>query len=376
MIVLKKTSILSLILILLASFSLPPVTVNAEDSKENQEVDAALKQIFADRAQTLIDQQTERIKGFYLSQQTLSKNAYHNESNRTVYINAWAAKRAVKLVKANSSIRIIRRNVNGDTAKVSLVQSLKLSYVYLNEVFPPQSFGIGTRHFMTLKKINGSWKIAREWYLDPLDENPDKIADSPDGLAPSVKPTATVSGKSRRYNRSRAIAYADKYAGTAWGAGNQHRYNRKYLDYTGKGGDCTNFASQAVGDPEEGGGLPMKSGWRYFYPTGGTQTWVQTDAFRNFLLRSGYGNMVAKGTYKEVVAPSRKYTHGAISQLQAGDLIGYIMHRNDTDHFSVITGFDEYGYPLVNSHTADRYRVPFDLGWDKYTKYELIHIRD
>ncbi|MFF2911857.1 amidase domain-containing protein [Paenibacillus sp. NPDC057934] len=376
MIVLKKTSILSLILILLASFSLPTATVNAEESKANQEVDAALKQIFADRAQTLIDQQTERLQGTYLTQQTLSKNAYHNESNRTAYINAWAAKRSIKLVKANSSIRIIRRNVSGETAKVSLVQSLKLSYVYLNEVIPPQSFGIGTRHFMTLKKINGSWKIAREWYLDPLDENPHKIADSPDGLAPSVKPAAAVSGKSRRYNRSRAIAYADKYAGTAWGAGNQHRYNRKYLDYTGKGGDCTNFASQAVGDPEEGGGLPMKSGWRYFYQTGGSQTWVQTDAFRNFLLHSGYGNMVAKGTYKEVVAPSKKYANGAISQLQAGDLIGYIMHNNDTDHFSVITGFDEYGYPLVNSHTADRYRVPFDLGWDKYTKYELIHIRD
>ncbi|NUU63515.1 amidase domain-containing protein [Paenibacillus agri] len=375
MIVLKKTRILSLILILLTSFSLPSAMVNAEESKENQEVDAALKQIFADRAQTLTDQQTERLKDVYLTQQTLSKNAYHNESNRTAYINAWAAKRSVKLVKANSSIRIIRRNVNGDTAKVSLVQSLKLSYVYLNEVIPPQSFGIGTRHFMTLKKINGSWKIAREWYLDPLDENPDTIADSPDGLAPSVKPASAASGKSR-YNRSRAVAYADKYAGTAWGAGNHHRYNRKYLDYTGKGGDCTNFASQAVGDPEEGGGLPMKLGWRYFYQTGGTQTWVQTDAFRNFLLRSGYGTMVAKGTYKEIVAPSRKHAHGAISQLQAGDLIGYILKHNDTDHFSVITGFDEYGYPLVNSHTADRYRVPFDLGWDKYTKYELIHIRD
>lgn len=25
---------------------------------------------------------------------------------------------------------------------------------------------------MTLKKINGKWMIYREWYLDPLDENP------------------------------------------------------------------------------------------------------------------------------------------------------------------------------------------------------------
>ncbi|MDT2264397.1 hypothetical protein P7H17_02880 [Paenibacillus larvae] len=39
-------------------------------------------------------------------------------------------------------------------------------------------------------------------------------------------------------------------------------------------------------------------------------------------------------------------------------------------------GHDAKGYPLVNSHTADRYRVPFDLGWDKSTKYLLIHIND
>ena len=49
--------------------------------------------------------------------------------------------------------------------------------------------------------------------------------------------------------------------------------------------------------------------------------------------------------------------------------------QGDVDHFSVVVGYDNQGYPLVNSHTADRYRVPFDLGWDKHTKYLLIHIQ-
>lgn len=373
----KKIWIIAVFLLVLAlcDGDAPLVALAHTDSGSINEVQVALKDIFTGRAQVLINQNSRLLNHYYLTDQAAGRNAVQNEQRRTRYVNAWASKRSIKLVKAHSDFRIIRTNVQGDTAKVSVVQSLKISYAYINKTIPEQSFGIGTRHFMTLKRTRGSWMIAKEWYLDPLDENPDKIAESPGGQAPSVKPEPLASGKTR-YNRARAVAYADKYAGAAWGAGNRHRYNRKYLDYTGKGGDCTNFSSQVLGDIDEGGGLAMRAGWRYFYGSGGTQTWVQTDAFRNFLLYSGYGTMVAKGTFSEIVTPTSRYPLGAASKLQIGDLVGYILKHNDTDHFSVITGFDLGGYPLVNSHTADRYRVPFDLGWDEHTKYELIHIRD
>ncbi|WP_438431855.1 amidase domain-containing protein [Gorillibacterium sp. sgz500922] len=217
--------------------------------------------------------------------------------------------------------------------------------------------------------------MKREWYLDPLDEDPNKIAEGVDGTAPAVK-AIHEEPAGKRYNRDRAVKYANKYAGAAWGAGNRHRYNKKYLDYTDKGGDCTNFASQVIGDSEEGGGLPMINGWRSVNRSGGTRLWVQTDAFRHFLQASGYGRLVAQGDFHEIVTPTRNHPEGAISKLRPGDLIGYVLDNNDTDHFSVVVGFDDYGYPLVNSHTADRYRVPFDLGWDRQTKYQLIHIRD
>jgi len=31
------------------------------------------------------------------------------------------------------------------------------------------------------------------------------------------------------------------------------------------------------------------------------------------------------------------------------------------EHLAVVVARDSRGYPLVNSHTADRYRVPWDL---------------
>ncbi|UVI33412.1 amidase domain-containing protein [Paenibacillus spongiae] len=278
------------------------------------------------------------------------------------------------ITKATSEIRIVRIKFSTDIAKVSFVQSLKLSYVYDDRNLPEQSMGIGTRHAVVLKKMGARWFVSSEWYLDPLEENPNLIPESVDGYAPAKVPRPGLS-LGRHYNRQRAVAYANKYAGIAWGAGNNHRYNPRYLDYTGKGGDCTNFASQVIGDIKEGGGLRMSQGWRYYYPKGGSQSWVQTDAFKNFLIRSGYGTVIANGHYSDLLKPSKKYAHGAISRLMPGDLIAYVM-KGDVDHFSIVVDFDDNGYPLVNSHTADRYRVPFDLGWDKHTKYILIHMKD
>ncbi|MEF2967157.1 amidase domain-containing protein [Paenibacillus sp. M1] len=347
--------------------------VLAKRNKPKDEVEVYLKHVFDKRADVLVNQKISDLEADYLTNK-VSRNALFNEFRRVKYINTWAAIRAIKLIDADSEIRIVRTKVTDETAVVSIVQSLKISYDYLNEIVPVQSFGIGTRHFITLKKSEGEWKIAREWYLDPLDENPDKIAETKTGVAPSVKTKVDWDG-GKKFNRKQAVAYANKYAGLAWGAGNNRRYNQYYLDYTSRGGDCTNFASQVIGD-KKGGGLPMTSNWRYGKHSGGTQYWVRTDSFSYFLTRSGYGKLVGKGDFQHIVEPTKEHPQGAIARLLPGDLVGYIIDGNDVDHFSVIVGFDDYGYPLVNSHTADRYRVPFDLGWDRYTKYVLIHIND
>ncbi|MBE1442777.1 amidase domain-containing protein [Paenibacillus sp. OAS669] len=343
-----------------------------QGSGVKDEVTVFIQQLYKDRNSLLIHQQPEAIQKYYNQTESASRYAYQMELKRAKYIQTWAKKRGVRMVSAEPVIRIVRIKKNDSLATVSLVQSAKISYEYESHHLPPQSFGIGTRHALTLIKERDEWIVKKEWYLDPLEENPDLIPDSPAGF-PQLAPHHEASQTKGRYNRERAVAYANKYAGLAWGAGNNNRYNRKYRDYTPLGGDCTNFASQVLGDAKEGGGLPMSNIWRYH--GGGSQSWVQTDAFERFLLYSGYGRLIGKGTFTEVTRPSDKHPHGAIAKLQPGDLIGYVLD-GDTDHFSIVIGVDANGYPLVNSHTADRYRVPFDLGWDRTTKYILIHIND
>ncbi|MGG3279137.1 amidase domain-containing protein [Paenibacillus solani] len=337
------------------------------------EIKKYMNELFAVRSNFLVNK-TANMTKYYDQAHSSSRNAYRVEEKRKTYLNTWADYRGIHFTDSQSKIRVTRIQVEGDTAKVTLAHSQKLSYIYVDQVLPPQSFGIGTWHAVTLKKKNGNWTVFKEWYLDPIEENPKQIDGTPGGKVSFPRHNEIVKD-SKKYKRKKAVDYANKYAGTAWGAGNNGRYNFKYLNYNVKGGDCTNFASQVIGDQEEGGGLKMRGPWRYRYGGGGSRTWVQTDAFKNFIVHSDYGKVIATGSFSELTKPTSKHPETAFSKLLPGDLIAHVMN-NDVDHFSVVTGFDDNGYPLVNSHSADRYQAPFDLGWDKHTQYILIHIND
>lgn len=364
-----------------ASIAWQPVC-SAAQQVVDQEITAYIQKLFANRAQYLLSQNDDVLRNFYLPERSSSMRAMKHEQLRAKYVQAWAEHRGVRFVEAGSNAKVVRINKRGDNVFISAVDSLRLAYSYKGSSNTIEQFGIGTRHALTLTRNNGNWHVLREWYLDPLEENPKLIPSLSKNIPRTVSRqnhsskdiTPSSSAKStKRYNRINAVHYANTYAGLAWGAGNNNRYNKKYRDYTGLGGDCTNFASQCLGD-KEGGGLKMKGGWHH-YRSGGSRLWVQTDAFKSFLLYSGYGKLIKRGTFSDITEASNKHPQGAWAELQPGDLIGHELD-GDVDHFSIVVGFDANGYPLVNSHTADRYRVPFDLGWDQYTVYWLIHIRD
>jgi hypothetical protein len=376
-----KNRFVAVIVIFCFTLNTYSVASAGESKSENEkEIVDYLRSLFDARSQYLISNDEKMLNRYYLATEKSSRHALKQELIRKEYIHAWATQRKLFFMRAESHIRIPRIHIEGDRAKISVIQSQKLEYAYAESFSFNQSFGIGTRHALTLIKKNGQWYVLREWYSDPLNENPKLISKTdksfPNPLIHKKLKSSNASKGIIKYRRERAVAYANKYAGAAWGAGNKNRYNKKYRDYTSMGGDCTNFASQVIGDPKEGGGLQMTSNWQYWFNSGGSHTWVQTDRFRKFLQSSGYVRLIASGTFEELTQPTEKFPYGAIGELKPGDLIAYVLHGEDVDHFGILVGYDDYGYPLVNSHTADRQRVPFDLGWDQHTRYQLLHIRD
>ncbi len=345
-----------------------------------------LKTAMESRVRALLTGDSSSMTPFY-DQSLYGRWALEHEFRRVKYVKSWTDKRGIRFTQARVALQIPSVEPEGDTVWLYLKLVTTIQYTYKGD---PQgatnSFRIGTRHSIQLVQSKGSWLIRRDWYTDPLDEDtliPDVApADQPAGSLPkAITPPAFASGQKRdgasgpqrdpdaaesngRYNRRAAVAYAERY----W-----HEYNPRYKNYTNLGGDCTNFVSQVLGDPE-GGGLPMDYG-KQLPGKKATRTWTLTDSLSDFLFTSGKARRLMRGTYAEVVQPTPEYPLGVIQELNAGDLIGY-EEAGSLEHFAVVVGRDSRGYLLVNSHTADRYHAPWDLGWDRKTVFWLVQIVD
>lgn len=346
-------------------------------SIDQNELKSEVERIYNERSAALVSGDISSLKPLFDTSQKYGRWALEHEIKRVQYLNEWAKERDITFGKIESTVRIKKIYPQGNITKVALQESYKFDYVYSDdENSPVNSFGVGIRHTASLIKKNEKWVIYNDWYTDCFEDAlHNYTADVPQSSTtqtpiPDINKTFEVGTIYRRsYDRQKAVAYADKYCGAAWGSGNNFKYNKKYNDYNGIGGDCTNYASQVLGD-KEGGGLPIGGGW-----TPGSSAWANADGLKNYLVYSGRGSVISIGTFKQLTKPSETLPKGAIGKLQLGDLVAYEKGRGNIDHFAVVTGFDSHGYPLVNSHTTDRYHVPWDLGWgDSKIRFFLIHI--
>lgn len=353
------------------------------DPKE--EIKAEIERIYNERNKALVSGDASILKSDFDTSQRQGLWSMEHEVKRIQYFNQWASERNMQFKNIESTIRIKKLNAGSKSAKAFLEETYKFDYVYKDdEAAALNSFGVGIRHTITLKNNGEKWIVYNDWYTDCFEDalqgytgfiQGSQTSMAADAIGEYIA-TATSNWK-YSYNREKAVEYADKYCGAAWGSTNDFKYNKKYRDYNGIGGDCTNFASQVLGD-KEAGGLKQDGTWRcpqkIYGHSEGSSAWVNADGLKNYLVYSGKASVIRKGTFKELTAASPNLPSGAISKIQLGDLICY-EKKGQIDHFAVVTGFDSKGYPLVNSHTTDRYHVPWDLGWgDKHIKFLLLHV--
>lgn len=370
---LKSTSTISLF---------PMLSTDKEELKEE------IEKIYNKRCQVLLNGDLNSLPQYFDTSQKYGQWSLEHEVQRVKYLRQWAYQRGIVFTNIDSSV-ILNRAYNNkkNGVRLSLKEIYKFDYIYKEDETPVKnSFGVGIRHTVDLVKKGDKWVIYTDWYTDcfedglkaytgtikEMDLSNDEVFNLPNC------PRELNNVNNGRYNRIKAVEYADKYCGASLIEGTDYKYNKKYKDFNGIGGDCTNYASQVLGD-KEAGGLRQDGTWYCTYHKfgggEGSKAWVNTDAFRNYLIYSGKGTLVKKGNFKQLALPTESHPLGVVQKLELGDLICYAK-GSDIDHFAVITGFDSHGYPLINSHTTDRYHVPWDLGWgDKNIYFHLIHIR-
>lgn len=300
--------------------------------------------------------------------------ALAHAQHRLAFVQAWAKARGVRWGAPQVSLRTprIRFGPGPDPSVVRITAVVSEAWTYAYPDGARQTFGIGREHHIELTRAaDGPWRIAADAFTDPLDQDtripgpasPGLQGAAPNPPAPAGSAAPTGGGGRSPYDRAGAVRYADMYCGAAPGCGNGGRPNPALYDYNGEGGDCTNFVSQAL---HFGGGLPETGTWAFDRRSGeGTDAWAKAPALVGYLTGSGLARVTARGSAEEVWS--------AVAAAAPGDLIAYV-ERGAIVHMAIVSARDPHGYTLVDSHTADRYHVPWDIGWDRSARFIVLHV--
>ena len=174
-----------------------------------------------------------------------------------------------------------------------------------------------------------------------------------------------TSSTNSSYNRTNAKTYMQSYTVNA---------NPSYNDYTGDGGDCTNFVSQVVkagGMANANGSISANTSW-YAY----SETWKSATKFTNH-----WGtNSVGSGNKR---AYSCQYFHaqGALNNYQSfiqnikvGDVI-QICAKTDSARFHSLVVYEAITGDLkMSQHTSNQF-VNLSIVLNNYNKYFITVIR-
>lgn len=324
-------------------------TVNNEEELKKQ-FEGILKDILISRNLCISRGDAKTLKDHYNLNIKVSLWAYESEAQKIKYLANWSEKQGVdfKDIKSEFKIRKIREKEPGLFGLLCFV-STEFHYSYTDTPDIINTFRLGTSHYMNLKKDGDRFIITKEWYTDPfadsLNLNNIKSDEIKSYILKHNKPDYAIDKRTKE-----AIEYAHQYCGVSNNPEYLFRYNKKYRNFNPDGGDCANFASQIL---HEGGNFRKTNQWNYRSGEG-TKAWVNAQAFKNYMIYSGRGSYIAKGTYPQV--------YKAAYQLRPGDFVAY-EKKGKIVHISTVTGLDSKGYPLVTCHNTDRLLVPYDLGW-------------
>jgi hypothetical protein len=159
----------------------------------------------------------------------------------------------------------------------------------------------------------------------------------------------------KEYNRARAVEYAPRWALAR---------NPLFINFAGRGGDCTSFVSQCVYAGSCQMNFTQDFGWYYISTTDRAPAWSSVEYFYDFITG----------------APSFRTRNGGIGPygievdstgVLEGDVVQLADETGDFYHTLLITGFSE-GQTLVSAHTNDALDKP--LSTYNFTSLRYIHI--
>lgn len=333
-----------------------------EDDQIKQQYQLLLQNLFDYRNKAILEQNEEILKELYDTDKKTGLWAYEHEVEKMKYLKNWSSKQGVTFNDIKTKVKI-RKVKEKETDLYGIICNVATdyNYSYENEKDVKNIFRIGTEHYLNVKIKDNQYIITKEWYTDPFADSLNleniKSDDIRSYILAQQKPDIQLTQEQQK-----AIDYAHRYCGVSTEEEYEFKFNREYKNFNPDGGDCANFASQIM---YESGRFKKNSIWNY-NNRDGTKAWVNAQGFKNYILNSGRGSLICKGSYEE--------TYKESYNLRPGDFVAYEKGGRIT-HVSTVTGMDSKGYPLVTCHNTDRLLVPWDLGWSNKTiRFRLIRV--
>ena len=151
----------------------------------------------------------------------------------------------------------------------------------------------------------------------------------------------------KAYQRGRAVAYARRWA---------LERNPLFYNFTGIGGDCTNFVSQCILAGSCVMNFTPDFGWYFVSAQERAPAWTGVEFFFNFITQNA-----GVGPYGRVATAD---------EVEIGDVIQLGRNEEGYYHTLIIVGFDGED-PLVAAQTDNAYARPlstYDYDYSRYIK--------
>ncbi|THA51435.1 amidase domain-containing protein [Streptomyces sp. A1136] len=249
---------------------------------------------------------------------------------------------------ADSSVHVDQATVTGGKATVQVTEQTTLVYKKLRGDEPPTT-DFRTRYELTLtSKRGGAWEVTSIKSQDsgpvainvPVATEAKIVKDDgnqyPDGTPASTKYPAPAKPKAKTggaYDYAAMAKYAEKY----WS-----NYNPAYRKFTGAGGDCTNFISQAL----KAGGWKAVPGSSSDYRNWWYDGAHQSDSF------------VGANEWAWFTLSNQRAANLAdVYQADVGDIVQVDFNRDGSkDHSMMVTYRSSAGMPYLTYHSTNTYR--------------------
>ncbi|MEU8774298.1 amidase domain-containing protein [Streptomyces sp. NPDC048606] len=249
---------------------------------------------------------------------------------------------------SDTKVTVDKATVTGGKATVQVTEDTKLTYKKVTGD-EPETTDFRTRYELTLTgKKGGGWELTSiksqengpVAVNEPVAAKVNVVKDDgnqyPDGTPAATKYPAAPKPKAKTggaYDYNAMAKYAEKY----WS-----NYNPAYRKFSGNGGDCTNFISQAL---KAGGWKPVpgtSSDYRNWWYDGTRQStsWIGANEWAWFTLSN-----------------QRAANLENVYQMDIGDILQVDFNKDGSkDHSMMVTYRNAKGMPYLTYHSTNTYR--------------------